>query len=94
MISLETEQKKMLEGSRGPGVKKAMEILYAYGQCYNARRMIPVTSVHVAGNFPVLMDEGIEWLEKLAEDGARVSVFTTKNPEMFDLERAEALNVP
>ncbi|MCF8094505.1 MAG: aconitase X catalytic domain-containing protein [Desulfobacteraceae bacterium] len=94
MINLETEQKEMLRGSMGPGVSKAMEILYAYGQCYDARQMIPVTSVHVAGNFPVLMDEGIEWLEKLAEDGARVSVFTTKNPEMFDLERAEALNVP
>jgi len=93
-MELNEKQKHMLLGDRGHGVRKAMEILVAYGDCYGARRMIPVTSVHMAGNFPVLMDEGIEWLEDLARDGTQVSVFTTKNPEMYDFEQVESLHIP
>ena len=84
----------MLDGKKGSGARKAMEILVAYGECYNAERLIPITSVHMAGNFPVLLDEGIEWLEDLAQDGTKVSVYTTKNPEMFDFEEAEELRIP
>ncbi|MBN1847556.1 MAG: DUF521 domain-containing protein [Deltaproteobacteria bacterium] len=71
-MELTREQQRMLEGRDGQGAQKAMEILLAYGECYHAKRMIPITSVHIAGNFPVLMDEGIEWLEDLARDGTRV----------------------
>ncbi|MFZ7112857.1 MAG: aconitase X [Desulfatiglandales bacterium] len=93
-MKLNEQQEQMLEGKEGAGARKAMEILVAYGDCYNAQRMIPVTSVHIAGNFPVLMDEGIEWLEDLGRDGVRVRVYTTKNPEMFDFEKAEELRIP
>ena len=93
-MELSKRQKEMLEGARGPGAKKAMEILVAYGKCYGAKRMVPITSVHIAGNFPVLMDEGVEWLEDLAGEGTRVSVYTTKNPEMFDSEQADELLIP
>lgn len=93
-MELNKEQQEMLEGKHGRGARKAMEILVAYGECYNAERMIPVTSVHIAGNYPVLMDEGIEWLEDLAQGGTKVSVYTTNNPEMFDFEDWEELKVP
>lgn len=93
-MKLSDNQKRMLDGEQGKGLRKAMEILMAYGSCYNAERLIPVTSVHIAGNFPVLMDEGIEWLEMLAEDNIRVRVFTTKNPEMYDPEQADEMNIP
>jgi predicted aconitase len=94
VMELSKKQEDMLGGKQGRGAQKAMEILLAYGECYNAKRMIPVTSVHMAGNFPVLLDEGIEWLEDLARDGTRVLVYTTKNPEMFDFEQAEELKIP
>jgi hypothetical protein len=84
----------MLEGKQGSGVRKAMEILTAYGRCYDAECMIPVTSVHIAGNFPVLMDEGVEWLENLTANGTRVCVYTTKNPEMYDPEQVDDMNIP
>ena len=93
-MKLDWTQEEMLYGKRGHGAQKAIEILAAYGECYNAERMIPITSVHIAGNFPVLMDEGIEWLEDLARDGTKVSVYTTKNPEMYDFEQAEELGIP
>ncbi len=93
-MELTTEQKAMLDGEQGPGPQKAMEILAAYGKVYGAERMVPVTSVHIAGNFPVMMDEGIEWLEDLARGGTRVRTYTTKNPEMFDFEQADELQIP
>ena len=93
-MDLTTDQKAMRDGKRGRGVAKAMEILLAYGQCYDARRLIPITSVHIAGNFPVLMDEGVEWLEDLVAGGTRVRVFTTKNPEMYDPEQVDEMNIP
>ena len=94
LVELDREQKEMAGGKSGRGAQRAMEILLAYGKCYDAQRMIPVTSVHVAGNFPVLMDEGIEWLEELARDGTRVKVYTTKNPEMYDPAQTEELRIP
>ena len=93
-MELNADQHDMLSGKKGRGARKAMEILTAYGACYNAERMIPITSVHIAGNFTVMMDEGIEWLEDLSKEGTKVSVYTTKNPELYDFEQAEELKVP
>jgi predicted aconitase len=93
-MDLSSRQQEMLAGDHGDGVRKAMEILKAYGECYSAERMVPVTSVHIAGNFPVLLDEGVAWLEELARSGARVRVYTTKNPEMYDPEQADEMGVP
>jgi hypothetical protein len=77
-MELTQQQQGMMTGKEGEGAQRAMEILMAYGQCYDAKRLIPVTSVHMAGNFPVLLDEGIEWLEDLAKGGTRVKVFTRR----------------
>ncbi|MCL6446738.1 MAG: aconitase X catalytic domain-containing protein [Armatimonadetes bacterium] len=78
--------------------KKCMELLVAIGECYGAKRMVPITSAHIAGNYSVMRDEGIEWLENFASEltaeGLKVAVFTTKNPEMFDFEEADELRVP
>ncbi|MCF8106741.1 MAG: aconitase X catalytic domain-containing protein, partial [Desulfohalobiaceae bacterium] len=93
-MKLTADQQAMLHGERGTGAHKAMEILVAYGNVYATKRMIPVTSVHMAGNFPVMMDEGIEWLEDLVRDGTRVQTYTTKNPEMFDFEQVDELQIP
>jgi hypothetical protein len=94
MMKLNKQQNEMAEGRHGLGAKKAMAILVAVGECYEAQRMVPVTSVHLAGNYSVMMDEGVEWLEEFARDGTRVTVFTTKNPEMFDFEDWREFNIP
>lgn len=93
-MKLTHREEGLLGGKQGPGAQKAMEILFAYGEACDAARMIPITSAHMAGNYSVLMDEGVEWLEELARGGARVSVLTTKNPEQFDFEDADELKVP
>jgi hypothetical protein len=94
MMKLNKQQNEMAEGRHGLGAKKAMAILVAVGECYEAQRMVPVTSVHLAGNYSVMMDEGVEWLEDFAREGTSVKVFTTKNPEMFDLEDWREFNIP
>lgn len=91
---LTREQEGMLAGKTSLAEQLAMDILVAYGECMNAKRMIPITSAHIAGNYTVMMDEGIEWLEDLVRRGGRVRVYTTKNPELYEFGQAERLGVP
>jgi predicted aconitase len=93
-VYLTNKEKDMIEGRHGPGHQRCMEILTTVGDCYGSEKMVPVTSVHIAGNYSVMETEGVEWLEELVQDGARVAVFTTKNPEMFDFEDWKEFNVP
>jgi predicted aconitase len=69
MMKLNKQPSEMAEGRHGSGAKKAMEILVAVGECYEAQRMVPVSSVHLAGNYSVMMDEGVEWLEDAVVEG-------------------------
>ena len=74
--------------------RTAMRILTALGEIYGADRLIPVTSAHVSGvSYRTIGDPGIEFLEDFARD-ARVSVPTTANPMVTDLDRARALGIP
>ncbi len=88
------EEERMLEGGYGSGLEKAMEILVALGEIYHADKLIPVSSAHMAGNFGVLGNEGVEWLEEFAETGVKAKVFTTVNPQCFDFEFWREMGVP
>ncbi len=86
-MELLPEEQAMLAGDLGPGVRKAMEIVVALGQIYGARRLVPVTSVQVAGvSYRNLGDAGLEFLREWADQGARVCVPTTLNPAGMDLQ--------
>lgn len=91
---LTREQEEMLAGKFGEAEKACMEILLAYGEATGAHRMIPISSAHIAGNYTVIMDEGIEWLEGLSAKGAKMKVFTTKNPELYEFGEEDRLEVP
>ena len=84
----------MLKGEYGAAMQRAMEILVAIGDANDAERMIPVTSAHLAGNYGVMRDEGIEWLEHFADLGSKVKIFTTAGPQSFDLELWQEMGVP
>ena len=76
----------MLAGELGPGVRKAIEIVTALGRIYGANRLVPVSSVQVAGvSYKNLGDAGLEFLSEWADQGARVRVPTTLNPAGMDL---------
>jgi hypothetical protein len=85
-MELSTEERAMLDGSHGPGVRQAMEIVVALGRIYGASHLVPVGSVQVAGvSYRNLGEAGLAFLREWAERGARVRVPTTLNPAGIDL---------
>lgn len=85
----------MLEGRAGRATQKAMQILLALGKIYGAERMLPVTSVQVAGvSYDNLGEAGLEFLSEMASGGGRARVLTTLNPAGMDVENWQALGIP
>lgn len=84
-LILTPEEKEMLEGKHGKATRKAMEIITTLGEIYDAKRLIPVASVQIAGvSYHNLGEAGLEYLSEIAEDG-RVRVLTTLNPAGMDM---------
>ena len=85
-LELTKEEKEMLEGKQGNATRKAMEIITTLGEIYGAERLIPVSSVQIAGvSYHNLGEAGLEYLSEMAEDG-RTRVLTTLNPAGMDLD--------
>jgi predicted aconitase len=84
-LELTKEEKEMLDGKQGKATRKAMEIITTLGEIYGAERLIPVSSVQIAGvSYHNLGEAGLEFLSELAVDG-RTRVLTTLNPAGMDL---------
>jgi len=93
-MCLTPEEKAMLAGDLGPGVKRAMEIIVALGKIYGAQELVPVQSVQVAGvSYKNLGDAGLEFLREWAGQGAQVRVPTTLNPAGMDLTHWRELGI-
>ena len=48
-MKLNEQQLSMLEGGQGPGAQKAMNILVAYGDCYDAELLVGETFLSFSG---------------------------------------------
>jgi len=93
-MHLTNVEEKMLAGEEGYAVQKNMQILTALGDIFGADKMIPVSSVQVAGvSYYNLGDAGLEYLETLANKGAKVRVKTTLNPAGMDMENWRELGI-
>ncbi|MEM1524499.1 MAG: aconitase X catalytic domain-containing protein, partial [Nitrososphaerales archaeon] len=89
---LTPKEEKILAGEEGEVKQKALEILVAIGEIYNADRLIPISSVQIAGvSYKTIGDAGIEWIESLTS--TKFSVPTTINPTGMDLELWESMGV-
>ncbi|TFG33903.1 DUF521 domain-containing protein [Candidatus Thorarchaeota archaeon] len=85
VLELTIEEKEMLDGKHGKATRKAMEIITTLGEIYGARRLIPVSSVQIAGvSYDNLGESGLEYLSEMAEDG-QTRVLTTLNPAGMDM---------
>ena len=93
---LTKHQEKILAGEEGEGKKKAMKILTALGDIYNADWMVEITSAHVSGvSYKTIGDAGLEFLKDFASDeNVKVSVKTTLNPCGMDLKNWKAQGIP
>ena len=93
-MRLTSEENEMLAGAKGRAVQKAMQILAALGNIYGARRMIPVSSVQIAGvSYDNLGEAGLQFLAEMANGGRRVCVPSTLNPAGMDIENWAALGI-
>jgi predicted aconitase len=93
-MELTCDEQLMLEGKFGRSVRKSMEILSALGTIYGADRLVPVTSVQIAGvSYDNLGEAGLEFLSEMAADGCRVRVLTTLNPAGMDIENWQLLGI-
>ncbi len=94
-MRLTDEERAMLEGAQGKGVRQAMEIVVALGTIYGAQDLVPVSHVQVSGvSYKNLGDAGLEFLREWAAQGARVRVPTTLNPAGMDLHHWRELGFP
>lgn len=87
-LYLTREEEKILAGEDGAPAQKAMEILVALGDIYEAERMIDVKSAHVSSvSFKGSGMAGMRFIENLAMDGATFKVPTSLNPLSIDIEK-------
>ncbi len=85
-LKLTSEEKEMIEGKHGRATKKSMDLIVNLGEIYGAERLIPVSSVQIAGvSYHNLGEAGLEYLADMAVDG-KTRVLTTLNPAGMDLE--------
>ncbi len=93
-MQLTPQQKAMLDGQNGRSVQKAMKILEALGTIYGAQRMLPVTSVQIAGvSYDNLGEAGLGFLTEMADGGGAARVLTTLNPAGMDVENRESMGI-
>lgn len=93
-MQLTAEERAMLDGSEGEAVRRALEMQMEVGQFFAAERMVPVASVHAAGDAWIMGEAGLSWLEACAEEGAQFRVPTTYNPCSVDFDHWQALGQP
>lgn len=93
-LELTEEQEVMLAGGFGQAVRKSMEILVALGKIYGAARMVPVSSVQIAGvSYDNLGEAGLQFLAEMADGGGRARVLATLNPAGMDIENWQDLGI-
>ncbi|MCS7104695.1 MAG: aconitase X catalytic domain-containing protein [Thermofilaceae archaeon] len=82
---LTRKEEEILNGVRGEGLALAMETVVKVAEVLGATRLVEISSAHVSGvSYKNLGEEGVEFIEKLADKGLRFAVPTTVNPAGFD----------
>lgn len=80
-MTLTEDQQKILNGSEGEGKALCLKTLVKYGEAFGAKRLVPIKSCHLAGSFKIFFYHGYyELVERLVNEGVKVSVPTTLNP--------------
>jgi predicted aconitase len=92
---LTDEEKAILDGAQGEAPKLAMEILKKIGEINEAKRLIPVSSVHlVLHAYKSAFDAGVEAAEKIAAMGGKFTIPVTIDPYGMDAEDWKGAKTP
>jgi predicted aconitase len=82
-LKLSGRDRALLEGKHGPAAKMAMSILVRMAEVYGAAELMDITQAHIDSTIYV-GEAGLEFAERLASLGAKVSVPTTLNVSGVD----------
>lgn len=94
-MKLNEDEREILAGKRGKGYRKAMEILVALGDLYEAERLIPVSSTQVSGvSFKTIGEAGLEFIKDWSGDVQGTGCLSTLNPAGVDLDTAKEMGFP
>jgi cis-L-3-hydroxyproline dehydratase len=82
-LSLSEADRRMLDGETGPAAQMAMSILVRMAEVYGADTLLDITQAHIDST--IYIGEGnLEYAERLASLGAKVSVPATLNVSGVD----------
>ena len=90
-MELTPEEQSILAGARGEAARRALEYQVEVGRFWGARRMVPVTQVHMMGDIEVMGDAGLEFLKQELQRGGRCAVPTTTNARCMDFAHCDRL---
>jgi cis-L-3-hydroxyproline dehydratase len=80
-MKLDSEQESVLRGESGGAMALAMKTLVAYGDAFDAKRLVPIKSAHLTGSFGLSpFSAYYQILGRLADEGAKFRVTTTLDP--------------
>ena len=82
-LSLNAKDQAMLRGDHGPATKMAMSILVRMAEVADAKELLDIVGAHIDSTV-YIGDAGLEFAERLASLGAKVSVPTTLNVSGLD----------
>ena len=85
-MQLTPDEKKMLRGGAGTAAKEALELQIEVGKFFGAKRLVPVSNVHMMGDIEVMGDSGKAFLERMSQSGAHCAVPTTTNARCLDFD--------
>jgi predicted aconitase len=87
-MQLSSTDRAMLDGDHGDGVAFAMELVVKLAEVSNAPALIDITSAHIDGCL-YHGEAGTDFVERMVNGGASVSVPTTLNVSSLDLLHPE-----
>jgi predicted aconitase len=90
-VELTLEEQAMLAGSRGEAPRRALQYQVEVGRFWGAKRLVPVTNVHMMGDIEVMGDGGLAFLKNEAASGARCAVPATTNARCIDFAQCDRL---
>ncbi|WP_449277906.1 cis-3-hydroxy-L-proline dehydratase [Leucobacter sp. GX24907] len=91
-IALSAEDRRMLDGDRGPAARAAMRVVLRAAALEGATELIDVELAHIDGNF-YQGPASLAFAERLVELGGRVCIPSTMNSVKVDLEQWRAQGV-
>lgn len=91
---LTKDEQAILDGEKGAGAQKAMELVTALGKIYGADSLVDITSAHLSGaSYKTIGEGGLKYLSDMVAGGAQVSVPSTLNPVGMDRERWKEMHI-